>query len=1016
MPVSGGGAGGLPGTPTTTRSGEQHHGLSALEEGVIQQHSGYSVFDDDRVLRICDEADTTATGTLDGVEIAGGSGGAGGGGEEANDLGGGSGHTAMGRRWRLAQLVARHRVGNNESVSSTYSSPVAGGIGGESGSFDNRQNQHDKRRRWWRHRHMRSASTSASAILAPMVAAQGEKPQAPQGWWSSMLRRFVLAGGVNRFGERDAGRRAEHIGFVAAFALSSVGFILWGTLVPRALCSTAQTFTLGQVEERRFVAANGIVADFALAQSSFGRAMRGYSGYDATPVFPLLGLLSSDYSTPQVELCMGNASAVDSFLAAWRQAPGSLYGGGPEERFPTRCPLPQAPQTSGARCLVDRWPQFVAAKVGMLQLSKDQVRARGASWVMSGTRVYDASLLAYAPADAPLAVAVGNARKGSAVSAAGQQCLDMLLLRGTTEATQSAFACANTNVVAWVTFGAMFLALLARLVTAEAHAAVRARKAKALLDEESQAPQPTCVVVVPIADEPADAVARTLQSVARSAYPDTRTVLWVICDGPASLGSVLRVLAHGDGMRSDAKFYGAYGGPGGACGAARVLSGHYECGRHRIAYVVTAKETRRGGVDSLMMAVGQFRTTNGPSGPGSPVSEGSTVFLDEEIEAQLSTLGHSPHAVSYCALVACGVQMDPQALPQFVSRMQADQRVAVASGSLYAVGRPTSVRAVVQRADFYLQHFVAPICASLAGVACPLDQLFAIYRVRCLRRAHSHVDALVRRHAHSKGLAWPANDCLLAPRVVAASAPNAHWVFEPNARAEIELPTASDAALRQWFRTRVLALVDAVRSAPSASPITALRLFVLLVTPAAVCMLYVEVVLAISHSAPSVVVCELIGAYVFVSLVALFAARRPALALHWLVYCAVAVPYYSVWIPTTALLTMNRVWRAPDHEPCGDQDPSPLDDRDPDPLVQDAHLAMRRVLRDLGHRQQRLILPDSPEFYAVCERATAALIAAHPNANAQDLAHAVNRAADAAIPPPSLQPCAYPAVAEDESD
>ncbi|KAJ2809896.1 hypothetical protein H4S07_002994, partial [Coemansia furcata] len=941
----------LPATPTTVRSGDQHHGLSILEEGVLQQQSsGYNVFDDDRVLHICDEAETIAADTTEGVEALGG--------DELADAGN-SGSVAVGRRWRLAQLVGgghRRRNGSsadighrrsNHGSASTYSSPVVGN-GGESGSFDLRwqQKHRRKRMRWWgKHRHMRSASTSGSGMLVPTVA-HSEKPQESKGggWWSAVLRRFVWPGGVNRFGERETGRRAEHMGFVAAFALSSVGFILWGTLVPRALCSTSQTFTISELGARRFVAANGVVADFGLAQSSFGRAMHGYAGYDITSVFPLLGLLSPDYRTPQLELCMGNTSAVDSFLNAWRTAPDSLYKG-TEQQFPTQCPLPQAPQVSSAQCYIDRWPQFAAAKVGKLELSKEDVRARGAAWVLVGTQAYDTSLLKYAPADSPLVLAAANAKKGNDISAAEQKCLDVLLLRGTTVATQSAFACANTNVVAWVTFGAIFLMLLTRLVTAEIYAAVRARQAKAPVDEESSEQQPACVVIVPVAGESADAVASTIQSVARSAYPDSRTVLWVICDGPASFGDVLRVLAHGDGVRSDAKFYGAYGGPGGACGAARVLSGHYECGRHRIAYVVTAKEAKCGGVDSLMMAVSQFRTT---SSTGGTASEGSTVFLDEEVEGQLAALGHPLHDISHCVLVACGVQMDPQALPQFVSRMQADPRVAVASGSLYAVGRPTSVHAVMQRADFYLQHFVAPICASLVCAPCPMDQLFAIYRVRCLRRAHAHVDALVRRHAarSSGGLAWPANDCLLAPRVVAASAPDARWAFEPNARAEIQLSRASDAALRQWFRTRVLALVDAVKFVPSASPLTMLRLLVLMVTPAAVCMLYVEVVLAIFRSAPAVVVCELIAAYVVASLIALLAARRVTLALHWLVYCAIAVPYYSVWIPTTALLTMNRVWRAPDHESGAELDSSPLVDHDPDPLVMDAHRAMRRVLRD----------------------------------------------------------------------
>ncbi|KAJ1819095.1 hypothetical protein LPJ60_003966, partial [Coemansia sp. RSA 2675] len=1000
-----------PATPTTARSSEQQHGLSALEEGVIQQHSsGYNVFEDDRVLRICDEAQATAVDAPDGVDTLGG--------EEAADGGSSGGHmAAAGRRWRLAQLVGggRRRTGSsadmghrrsNHGSASTYSSPAAGG-GAESGSFDLRwqQKHRRKRMRWWKH--SASASGSGSGMLAP---APSEKPaEAGPGWWSAVVRRFVRPGGVNRFGERVAGRRAEHMGFVAAFALSSVGFILWGTLVPRAVCSTAQTFTLAQVAARRFVAANGVVADFGLAQSSFGRAMHGYAGYDASAVFPLLGLLSPAYGAPHLAACVGNASAVDAFLGAWRAAPGSLYAG-PPAQFPTQCPLPQAPQTTGAQCQLDRWPQFVQARVGALLLSKDDVRARGAAWVVAGTQVFDTALLEFAPADSLLAAAAAQARRGADVGAAGQRCLALLLLRGTTEATQSAFACANTNVVAWVTFGSVFLALLARLVAAEAYAAVRARQAKAPADAEADAEAadpPACVVVVPVRAESADDVARTLQSVARAAYPDARTVLWVICDGPASLGHVLRVLAHG-GARSDAKFYGAYGGPGGACGAARVASGHYECGRHRIAYVVAAKEAACGAVDSLMMAVGQFRTAGPPSA--------STVFLDEEVDAQLAALGHPLHDAALCVLVACGVQLDPQALPQFVARMQADPRAAVVSGSLYAVGRPASVRAFVQRADFYLQHFVAPICASLAKAPCPLDQLFAVYRVRCLRRAHAHVDALVRRHAARAdgGLAWPANDCLLAPRVVAASAPGARWAFEPNARAEIRLPSASDAALRQWYRTRVLALVDAVKTAPSVSPLTVLRLLVLLVTPAAISMLYVEVVLAIFRSAPAVVVCELIGAYVVASLIALLVARRSALALHWLVYCVIAVPYYSIWIPTTALLTMNRVWRAPDRDSGAEPDCSPLVDHDPDPLVQDAHRAMRRVLRDC----QGPVLPDSPEFYAICERATAALIAAHPDANAQDLAHAVNRAADAAIPasPPVQAHRRPPTAMDDESD
>ncbi|KAJ2107308.1 hypothetical protein IW146_007372, partial [Coemansia sp. RSA 922] len=114
IPGGGGGIGSLalPATPTTARSGEQQHGLSALEEGVIQQHSsGYNVFEDDRVLQICDEAEATAVDTADGIDGLGG--------EEVADTGN-SGHAAVGRRWRLAQLVVgggnRRRNGSSTDM------------------------------------------------------------------------------------------------------------------------------------------------------------------------------------------------------------------------------------------------------------------------------------------------------------------------------------------------------------------------------------------------------------------------------------------------------------------------------------------------------------------------------------------------------------------------------------------------------------------------------------------------------------------------------------------------------------------------------------------------------------------------------------------------------------------------------------------------------------------------------------------------------------------------------------
>ncbi|KAJ2844251.1 hypothetical protein IWW36_005256, partial [Coemansia brasiliensis] len=156
--------------------------------------------------------------------------------------------------------------------------------------------------------------------------------------WAKIIE-FVMPGGHNRFGQRDERSYRESIGFLVAFALASVAFIMWGTLVPKALCSTDQTFTPDDIEQRRFVAANGIVSDFTLARGGFGSTMRGYAGYDISSVFPMIGQYSPetmahlDPSTASMlKKCATSRDAVNGFLRSWRE--NSTLFTGPASDFP----------------------------------------------------------------------------------------------------------------------------------------------------------------------------------------------------------------------------------------------------------------------------------------------------------------------------------------------------------------------------------------------------------------------------------------------------------------------------------------------------------------------------------------------------------------------------------------------------------------------------------------------------------------------------------------------------------
>ncbi|KAJ2384857.1 hypothetical protein H4S02_004620 [Coemansia sp. RSA 2611] len=917
--------------------------------------------------------------------------------------------SAAGQRGWWAALLQR----NHERAHSANRLPASPARGTHAANSDRTADMQPPR-----HTHGNSSSTNwdaaANTPKEPERAGAEPTPGPAHKVWSK-LTGFIMPGGHNRFGMRDERAYTESIGFLLAFALASVAFIMWGTLVPKALCSTDQTFTLDNVSQRKFVAANGIVSDFTLSHTAFGHTMRGYSGYDISAIFPMIGQFAPDTfealdksTASMLSKCMTSQAAVDSFLESW-VANSTLYTG-EFATFPDLCPFPQAPQTSGAACMVESFPQFLSSKVGMLKLNASEIATRHASpttsWVVIDDLVYDVSqYLTYATDPIVTNGTVDSNRQLREdsmflpraltqlfIDKAGQdisedfdnldidgvmykQCLSSLFLRGTTVTTKSPFACANTNIVAWVTFGLYFLVLFFRLAIAEIYARVRARKAvlsaagsgepgKHTSENSVYAQHPgatddaqtagsadqrsleagmgggagalaKCLVVVPCFQESIETLTRTLQSIARSAHADSHKMLWIINDGDADvLSSIVRILAH-SGHISDPKFYGAYSvdSNSSSYGSARVYAGFYECGRHRIPYVVTAKETYQGRVDSLMMVLNFFRSLASSSrhqqpsdafgASGSAVPQ--TIFLEEEVELRMALLGHAPAAIDYCLLLDGSVQLDPLAITQFVARMERNAGIVALSGTLYPVGRPTSLVQILQTFEFYLRHFVSPICESLSNVTCPLNQLFTMYRVRlgsgerCLGDDElvASMDALMKSSVRYRHRTWPANDCLLVPRMVRRF-PRHRWSFEPNGRAEIELNphvlATFDPYERQWFRTRLVTLFDILRGRmlKRTLPIMLGHLLFPFIVPAASCMLYLEIVISMFGDSPAIVVSELTAAFLAVTFVLLLVCRKWQLALYFLVYCAIGVPFYHVWIPVTSFFSMNRIWYSPE--------------------------------------------------------------------------------------------------------
>ncbi|KAJ2713672.1 hypothetical protein H4R19_002126, partial [Coemansia spiralis] len=1276
----------MAGAPPRTPASYEASPLTPLEERVFQGLDGqarpFNIFDDTSVLRVYDDDNNNP----DLAALAPGGGPPSAHGWRIESVIDRYGNRIASRSKRLARIVAhrkggsgptdtgvaltlpspvlpvaaprshRHRRSGANGSSSTagaasaMSGPLARVQDGRTGGLVSKLHLRPRSFTASRARRKHGASLDSAAIVSTHAASASFDSAAYSaiGPVQSAARKFgakvygfIMPGGHNRFGSRDERSYTESIGFLLAFALASVAFIMWGTLVPKALCSTDQTFTLDDLARRRFVAANGIVSDFTLSRPSFGSAMRGYAGYDISTIFPLLGQLSpgafgdlSSGAAAVISQCVSDRIAVENFIESW-MANTTLYYGD-LDYFPETCPFPQSPQIGGAMCMVADWPQFVSNKVGTLKLNETEIGIRHASpttsWVIIDDLVYDVSLyVTYATDQVVHNGTVDNTRvlrestmflpkslsqlfidkAGKDISddfrkldidtAFYKQCMTGMFLRGTTLVTKSPFACANTNIVAWVTFGLYFLVLFSRLAMAEIYARVRARKAVLAVasspGDDDPVPPPAggssnsstngdsptaqggvpprkglwsqlrgrmpslslwkastvpvegrrleagdgrksgshgstlakCLVVVPCFQESIETLTRTLQGIARSVHADSHTVLWIINDGsPEVLSSIIRILAH-SGHTSDPKFYAAYSvdSSSNSYGLARVYAGFYECGRHRIPYVVTAKELYHGRVDSLMMVLSFFRSLSsssrpldGSSGDGSGAAQPQTIFLEEEVEARMALLGHPPATIDYCLLLDGSIQIDPLAITQFVARMEANAEVIALSGTLYPAGRPSSLLQILQFFEFYLRHFVSPICESLCNVTCPLNQLFTMYRVRiesgarCLGNDEfmASMDSLMKSSVRYRHRTWPGNDCLLVPRLV-RQFPQHRWAFEPNGRAEVELAAhvmaAYDPYERQWFRTRLVTLFDILRGRmlKRTLPIMLGHLLFPFVVPAATCMLYLEIVISMFGDSPAVVVSELTAAFIAITVTLLLISRRWQMAIYFLVYSALAVPFYCVWIPVTSFFSMNRIWYPPEQleaqlataeaqvqppenfeeiknnylrrfrrgsnrrrrrahqrnhstssqssggsgahfdaengNASSDSEPEIIDNPFgsprrsyapadgsgyglglsipeqrlvPDPtqvtvgssLMADARAVLRQALAD----GPQSVVPDSAEFYGLCEQTLGVLIPKHPNSSVTELAVAVSRAADEVLcvspPPPSASDAILP--------
>ncbi|KAI8617433.1 chitin synthase-domain-containing protein [Chytriomyces sp. MP71] len=242
-------------------------------------------------------------------------------------------------------------------------------------------------------------------------------------------------------------------------------------------------------------------------------------------------------------------------------------------------------------------------------------------------------------------------------------------------------------------------------------------------------PSPHVVLLVTCYSEGREGVKATLDSLARSLYPDPRKLLFVVCDGvvtgageeqstPAAVVGLLEAGA----VRSGEVSYLAIGEGARQMNLAVVYSGHYVCDGHRVATLVivkcgtaeeasTAKPGNRGKRDSQMILMNFLSRS---------LFRDKMTRLDYEMQLRIySLLQIHPSQFDYVLMVDADTEVESPALGYMVAAMQRDTRVMGLCGETRIRNKRDSWVTAIQVFEYYASHHLGKAFESVfGGVTC----------------------------------------------------------------------------------------------------------------------------------------------------------------------------------------------------------------------------------------------------------------------------------------------------------
>lgn len=343
-----------------------------------------------------------------------------------------------------------------------------------------------------------------------------------------------------------------------------------------------------------------------------------------------------------------------------------------------------------------------------------------------------------------------------------KDCMIELFHHGVLDIYDGEEGCNRINVGLWITMGIFLLYFLIKMNLANSTRIgwIQRRLFKSqpyIQHNSTHYLPPYTLMFIPCYAESSETIRQTFDSLARNNYPDTRKLLFFVCDGLTQSKSdsketylcILESLGYGSTKDPEIRSYVSLGQGARRINYAKVYAGFYESGRNRVPFLMivkvgsplenmAAKEDmsrapgNRGKRDSMLIVLGFLeRCMN--------LSHNRISPLEFELFNQCyNLLGIDPRWLKYMLVTDADVQVKDDVLARLVARLESDSKLLAMNGHIRPANPEENIVTMLQILPNYMTFYSSLAYEACLGGLTTINGGFVMYRLWSESRTRSN--------------------------------------------------------------------------------------------------------------------------------------------------------------------------------------------------------------------------------------------------------------------------------------